>query len=69
MKLDLYAFICLIIVLVGGINWGLVGLFNVNIVTGIFGLMLGRLIFIIVGAAAIFLCYRLYLEKSKPSMS
>lgn len=63
--LSLYGWIALIIVLVGGINWGLVGIFNLNIVTGIFGDMLGRLIFIVVGAAAAYLCYLVYLEKMK----
>jgi uncharacterized protein len=63
--LSLYGFIALILVLVGGINWGLFGLFNVNLVSAIFGNMLGRLVFIIVGAAAAYLCYLIYLEKSK----
>lgn len=63
--LTMYGFIAQILVLIGGINWLLVGLFNVNVVTGLFGNMLGRLIFIIVGAAAVYLCYLMYLEKSK----
>jgi len=63
--LSLYGFIALIIVIVGGINWGLVGLFNVNIISGILGSLLGRLIFIIVGVAAGYLCYLIYLDKTK----
>lgn len=63
--LTLYGWIALVIVIIGGINWGLVGLFNVNIVTSILGNMLGRLVFIIVGVAAGYLCYLIYLEKSK----
>lgn len=66
--LTLYKWIALILVIIGGINWGLVGLFNTDIVTSIFGMMLGRLIFIIVGAAAVFLCYNLYLERTKKIM-
>ena len=58
--LDLYGWIAFIILLVGGLNWGLVGLFNVNIISGIFGMMLGRLIFIIVGIAAGYFCYLIY---------
>ncbi len=65
--LDLYGWIAYIIVLVGGINWGLFGLFNVNIVSAIFGNMLGRLIFIVVGAAAGYLCYLIYQDKMKKS--
>lgn len=62
----LYRMVALIIVIIGGINWLLVGLFNLNLVTAIFGLgLLSRLIFIIVGLAAIYLAYLLYLEKFK----
>lgn len=67
LNLNLYGVIALIIVLVGGINWGLIGLFNVNIISGILGIMLGRLIFIIVGVAAGYLAYLIYLEKTKKS--
>lgn len=68
-ELNLYGWIALIIVIVGGINWGLVGLFNLNIITAIFGLgFLSRLIFIIVGVAAGYLCYLIYLEKTKKSV-
>lgn len=63
--LNLYGWIALILVIVGGINWGLVGLFNVNIISGLFGVILGRLIFIIVGVAAGYLAYLAYLEKIK----
>ena len=62
--LDLYGYISLIIVLIGGINWGLVGLINLNIITAIFGFgLFSRLLFIIVGIAAGYLCYLLYIEK------
>ena len=63
--LTMYGWIALILVIIGGINWGLVGLFNTNIISAIFGNLLGRIIFIIVGVAAGYLCYLLYLEKSK----
>lgn len=63
--LNLYGMISLILVLVGGICWGLVGLFDVYLVTSIFGVMLGRLIYILVGVGAGYLCYLLYLEKFK----
>lgn len=63
--LNLYGFIALILVLIGGINWGFVGLFNFNIISGILGLILGRIIFIIIGVAAGYLCYLLYLDKTK----
>ena len=63
--LDLYSWIALALVVVGGINWGLMGLFNVNLVSAIFGDLLGRLIFIVVGVGAGYLCYLIYLTKFK----
>lgn len=62
---DLYTWIAFILLIVGGINWGLVGLFNVNLVSAIFGDLLGRLIFIVVGVGAGYLCYLIYLQKFK----
>jgi len=63
--LSFYAQIAYIIVLVGGIFWGLAGLFNVYLVTSIFGYFLGRIIYIVVGVAAGYLAYLFYLEKTK----
>lgn len=64
-EMDLYTQIAFILVLVGGICWGLAGLFNVYLVTGIFGNLIGRIIYIIVGIGAGWLCYKIYLEKMK----
>ena len=49
--------IALILVVVGAVNWGLVGAFNVNLVTMIFGdmSMIGRLVYILVGLAGIYM--------------
>ncbi len=46
--------IAVILLLVGGLNWGLVGLFKLNLVSSIFGEALGRIIFVLVGAAAVY---------------
>ena len=45
-----------ILIIVGGINWGLVGLLNLNLVALIFGVnsVLSNLIYILVGVAAIY---------------
>lgn len=64
-EFTLYSWIAFILVLVGGINWGLVGLFQFDLVSAILGHLLGRLVFIIVGGAAGYLGYLLYLEKFK----
>ena len=54
--LDWTAFVLLI---VGGLNWGLVGFFNFNLVTAIFGTAFGGVIFAIVGLAALYSIYSL----------
>lgn len=63
--LDLYSWIALSIVLVGGINCGFIGLFDVNLFSAIFGNLLGRLILLIVAGGAGYLCYNIYLLKFK----
>ena len=46
---------CLVLTIVGAINWGLIGLLDFNLVSTIFGsgTMLERLIYILVGIAGI----------------
>ena len=62
---NMYAWVAFALLIIGGINWGIEGLFGANIVTGIFGNLLGRLIFIVVGAAAVYMCYLIYVERFK----
>lgn len=46
----------LILMIIGAVNWGLIGLFNFNLVEAIFGDMtlLSRIIYILVGVAGIY---------------
>ena len=55
-KLNVVDIIAIILLVVGGINWGLVGLFGFDLVATIFGDMsvLSRLVYIIVGACAVY---------------
>ena len=48
------------LVLVGALNWGLVGLFHFDLVTGIFGdySPIARIIYIIIGLCAIYVLVR-----------
>lgn len=45
--------------IIGGINWGLVGLFGFNLVAALFGDMtiLSRTVYLLVGLSAIWLAY------------
>ncbi|MGL4731841.1 MAG: DUF378 domain-containing protein [Clostridium sp.] len=52
--------ISLVLTLIGSLNWGLIGLLNFNLVTTIFsifpenlGMVLSRLVYILVGLAAV----------------
>ena len=53
LKLDLLS---LVLVIVGGLNWGLVGLLNFNLVTTIFGqTVLTTIVYLLVGLSAVYL--------------
>ena len=46
--------ICAILLVAGALNWGLIGLFNFNLVEKIFGMsVLTRLIYVLVGLAGL----------------
>lgn len=47
--------ICLVLTIIGAINWGLIGLLDFNLVTTIFGVktMLTNIIYILVGIAGL----------------
>ena len=67
MKNDLIYMIALILVIIGGINWGLVGLLNLNLVALLFGAttIFTRLLYIVIAAAAGYIAYNMYLETVK----
>lgn len=57
MKLNVVDIIALILVIVGGVNWGLVGLADVDVVAALFGDMsaVSRVVYVLVGLAAVYL--------------
>ncbi|NIN01168.1 MAG: DUF378 domain-containing protein [candidate division Zixibacteria bacterium] len=56
-KLTVLDWITLILVIVGGLNWGLVGIFKFDLVAAIFGEMgiVSRIVYTLVGLSAIYL--------------
>ncbi|HIQ98738.1 MAG TPA: DUF378 domain-containing protein [Candidatus Scybalocola faecavium] len=56
MKRNWLDVLALLLVIIGGINWGLVGFFRFDLVSFIFGdmSMITRIVFAIVGLAAIY---------------
>lgn len=59
-----------ILVIIGGLNWGLVGFFNYNLVDAIFGAgsIAARIIYAIVGLAAVYMIYDLYKMTNRQEM-
>lgn len=58
--------IALILAIVGGLNWGLIGLFQFDLVAWIFGgqdALLSRVIYTLVGAAAVW-CITLFFRRN-----
>ena len=56
-KLNAFDWIAVVLVIVGGLNWGLVGILKFNLVAAIFGDMsaLSRVVYALVGLAAVYL--------------
>lgn len=56
-KLNALDWISLILVVIGGINWGLVGIFQFNLVAAIFGEMsaFSRLVYTLVGVGSLYI--------------
>ncbi|MEM3408280.1 MAG: DUF378 domain-containing protein [Candidatus Micrarchaeia archaeon] len=64
MKKDTLGMIALVLTIIGGINWGLVGIANLDLVALIFGFMplLQQIIYILVGLSALYLAYAEFKE-------
>lgn len=57
-KKTVLEWIVLVLVIVGGLNWGLVGAANFNLVATIFGVgLLAKIVYILVGVAALYMIY------------
>lgn len=54
-----------VLVVVGAVNWGLVGAFKFNLVDTIFGVdsLLAMLVYILVGLAALYMVYAAFMNK------
>jgi len=48
--------VALILVIVGGLNWGLIGLADINLVSMIFGIgLIAKIVYILVGLSAVYM--------------
>ena len=55
---------------IGAVNWGLIGLFNINLVTALFGEFSGltKLTYIIVGVSGVYVLFTLIKLLMSPSV-
>lgn len=65
MKMTTLDWVTMILVVIGGLNWGLIGLINLDVVTAIFGSIpvLVQLIYIVVGLSALYMIYKAMMSK------
>jgi uncharacterized membrane protein YuzA (DUF378 family) len=56
-KLSAFTWLCIVLVVIGALNWALIGIFNFNLVAALFGSMspVSRIVYIIVGLAGLYL--------------
>lgn len=54
-----------LLLIIGGLNWGLIGLLNTNAVNMALGTipMLEKIVYILVGLSALYMVYAMYMKK------
>ena len=57
MRLNTLDWIALALIIIGGLNWGLIGFFDYDLVASIFGSMttVSRVVYVVVGISAVYL--------------
>jgi uncharacterized protein len=71
-KMNLLDWIAMVITIIGGLNWGLVGLINYDIIETIFGIQtpVTRVIYVVVGLAALYTIYTAAkMAASRPALA
>lgn len=69
-KLNALDYIALVLLIIGGINWGLVGLFQFDLVATLFGgadSLLARAVYILVGLSAIYVAVEAFQFEKRPA--
>lgn len=62
MRFDIFDWLSIILVIVGALNWGLIGLFNFDLVASLLGgpmSILSKIVYSLVGLAGAYLIYLL----------
>ena len=68
-RMNALDWLAMVLLIVGGVNWALVGLFNYDLVARILGAgsMATRIVYIVVGLAAVYSIY-LCVKQSRPDV-
>lgn len=63
--MDIIEKIALVLVIIGGLNWGLYGLFGLDLVATIFGSMtiLSKIVYVLVGLSALYATFTTLMKK------
>lgn len=58
-NLNAFDWIVLVVLIIGGINWGMIGMFNIDLVSALFGVMgtFTRIVYSLVGLSALYTVY------------
>lgn len=67
-RLNALDYIAIVLLVIGGLNWGLVGLFGFNLVSAIFGAgtLLTRAIYVLVGLSAVYTAVEAFQFEKRP---
>ncbi len=65
MKMGMLDKVTYTLLVIGGLNWALVGFFNYNLVGKVFSTGLARIIYSVVGVAALYGLFSIWMMKSK----
>jgi len=70
MKMKGLDWVAAILVIIGGLNWGLIGFFGWDLVGAIFGdaSVITKIIYDLVGLAALWMIYMVFARNSKSSV-
>ena len=66
MKMGILGWISWVLLVVGGLNWGLVGALNFNLVTTIFGAgIVSNVVYVLVGLSAVWMVLSAFMMKKR----
>jgi hypothetical protein len=69
MKMGVLDWIALVLVVIGGLNWGIFGIFGLDLVNLVAGTgIVAKIIYIIIGIAAIYMIIAALLKKEQSVM-